>query len=282
LVLANFENPGVKALCEKAAEKNLALMIARDLSEPYMSDYLGALEAAIDNLPELIMRKARSPIPMIIGQIKEKNTKGMANVKDSQVGVRMAVTQMFDKVPDLRETLSTVDTKREINAEAVQETFVHEISHKLSFQHDHDGKLLFPREDWLDLMRANGVEYLIVMNERQKEMMRLGHTMSVPPTDIEDLPEDPDEFLEALKSQLRSHVTYASDPVELVAFSAQNEDLSLNDPKGYNYNDEHDLVGSREILSRNMFCEALPASGDNIYRIWEFDGKKWQSSFIEK
>ncbi len=278
----SFKDPKVKALCKKAAAKNIVLMIARNLNEPNIREYLRAVEVAIENLPKSILLKASSPIPVVIGKIEGAGVKGLADVSSSQFGVRVGVTQMLEAVKVPVNPLETIEVGNTYNAEAIQETLVHEITHKLSFQRGKDGALLLPREDWLEIMNVNGVEFLRVMNDYQKKMMQQGHTMGVGPTYLDDLPKDEEEFLDALRSQLKNHVTYASDPVELVAFSAQNEDLSLNDPRGYEHYEGHDLAASRAVLRKNLFCESEPCMEDGRYRYWEFDGKKWVSGFLKK
>ncbi|MBI5754284.1 hypothetical protein HZA40_04040 [Candidatus Peregrinibacteria bacterium] len=280
----NFVSGKCSEIITGGAEKNLCVIVSCIIDEK-VREYIGILRSCIDELPAELMWRARSPIAVDITHIAQKNIRGLADIHDSQHGIRVAVTQVLGSDPEMALPLDGEFDADEgavfFHRENINGTLVHELMHKLSTQHDHQGKLLMSRSDWIAVMRANGIRALLVLSEEQKGNLSKNCRMTINPTSVDELPEDPDEFLAALRNVFQHRAFYVANFFEIVAFSGQNFDLSGKKVPPYFKNPLHDLEATRAILRRGLLRIPSASQGGEEYG-YEFNGKNWQKYTLER
>lgn len=274
LALANFGRAECKDVIEAGKRKNICVVVSRNL-DANTQRFLKLLLPCINELPDEIIWKARSPLVIDVGRIVDKHTRGQADIRDSQACVRVGVTQALNDI-ELARLADALTDDPVVMRSAMNSTFVHEIFHKLATQHDRGGNLILSRDEWVEIMRVNGVNAVTVLTPWQYDLLMSGEepTMEFHSTPIDQLPTDPDAFMSALKRIYRHHFFYASNVHELVAFSATNVDLS----KGADnlHNPLHDLEATRSIMRRGLF-RTKNEKGEFENQGYEFDGTRWNS-----
>lgn len=275
LARANFTNPDCQDVIEAGKRKNLCVVVSR-VVDKNTKRFLRFFLPCINDVPDEIVWKARSPLVIDVGRIAARHVQGQANIHDSQGGIRIAVTQALAGVDAaiLAEAI-TLESDPAVMRRAMNETFVHEMFHKLATQRDQSKNPILSRDDWIEIMRVNGVHTLTILTPEQYEQMAAGEhpTLRLDAIPIEKLPQDPVEFMDALKRRFNHPFFYSADPHELVAFSATNVDLTKS-PNGI-HNPLHDLEATRSIMRRGLF-RAKNDKGEFENHGHEFDGTRWK------
>lgn len=269
----NYRNALLRHHYELAQSKNTMLVIPRQINAR-VDGFLTALDESLEQLPQSIMRKARTPIPLLVTRIMEKTTRGDTALDDSQGAVRLGVSQAFDTAKKSSDPVNKF--LRDVN-----ETTVHEIIHKLSTQHDREGRLIMPRQDFMELFRVNDIRMVHILKPEDREAIAQAKSMQLIGTKVDALPQNPEDFLYAIKNLLYLPQNYGENILEIIAFSATNVDMRME--SGIAQNPKHNFLASRRILRRNLLREALPCdAAANLYRGFEFDDDGWQEYYIQK
>ncbi|GEM_PF-3537284 len=288
--LRNLDHPVLLPYMEEARRYNILLVVSRkvtDFKEKFIP-YLRALTKIFRQIPPEMFWELAEPTGWEIAKT-DKYSMGFQGKADTWAGGGAGMTVFGIKPEELDIPLERVggmeDLERTVGGEVrydedqLRKTVVHELlGHKRSITkkpfYQITGNrirrvpkkwtLAMPRSAWQAIARVNGLQRIVIAP--------LQHYIK-----IEDIPQNPQELLNLLRRIDEHPHTYYSDPLELTARSAEDDDLAHPHRRGAGdrtevRNKRHDLARSREILAVSSARIGIPVDvKEKIFASWMFD-----------
>ncbi len=285
--LRNMEDPYFWPFIQQARRHNILLVISRPIDMAKSEDnrkfsqYFPALMRALERIPAELLWEVDQPIGFEVTKLTDRQ-KGFYATVDEEAGAGMGVTQF-----------STRDKKKfrfffrsepyEYNEQEMTETLVHEIlGHKRSLmlrsgyeirqgrlvKLPNDRELVMRREDWIRVSYLNGIRTVLPLSPEMQAARERMDSLIVQGVRVEDLPRNPNEFLDTMRNLLSTQFSYYESPLEIVAYSAADEDLSrpAKDVAEVRHS-EHKLRQTRNILKRGIGRLGIPV--DPVRKVYQ-------------
>ncbi len=294
-IVLNRQEERYRRFFERAREKNVELLVAYSPDDARLPEYLERLLTIIEEIPTAVLGKAGKPLVYKVGRIESENVYGQADVRQTMGFAGAGMTQhagaLLQGGVDPLDNDSVSDLLSGGRYDKLRETVVHElIGHKLATVTRADRTLIMPKEDWARIMELNRAVSLQVFKspemkrqffdylERNYSIMTANYFDSYSAQDLAQM--DDERFLYAIRNNYTFFQVYHNSLLEIVAFSAQDQDLTVEGD-----NEHHQLALTQEILLENLLREDEPTGvdeqGNEIYRTWRFSASAgWSRHYI--
>jgi len=301
VALNNLEDLFLWPYMREARRYNILLVVSRGLDMSLEQDrrkferYFPTLMRVFKKIPSELYWELDEPVGFEVAKTEE-NVAGFTKTKDERGGIGVGVTVFMKK----EESRGRPHKGTFIYDEGeLMETVVHELQgHKRALTTrprylikngriypENKQELIMERSDWLAVGRINNINYIIPRTQRLTEVLENGWSLDTTISmEIEDLPEDSQQLLDVLLHLYRLPRTYYSDIREIVAFSAEGDDLVLPDLYGEIRYDGHKLHPTREVLKTSVSRIGIPVDPVNhvyVSYLYNRDRGKIEETYVQ-